>query len=180
MLLLSSPPRWPASTEDAGSVASFSPLTTADAGAGADVAPERVVARANGDGDRSSRVGLPQRSVLGVVLGALAGAVGLKLWEGLVQRLGGGGGGGGGGSGSAAKAEVERGEAGVKIEKAAGEAAVEATVAEEEAVGVHQARIQALEDQLAVRSEGGDFASWPLDDVAFCVIAEGEVLLIWP
>lgn len=84
----------------------------------------------------------------------MAGAVGLKVWEVLAQRRSGGGsgrgdgggGGGGDGGGTAKGGEVE----GSGGEEVGGGQIEGAAVVTEEAVGVQQAKIQALEDQLAV------------------------------
>lgn len=76
------------------------------------------------------------RSIIGAVLGALAGAVGLKVWEGFVCHRGvseGRGEGEGGEGGATAAAEEGEGREG------------------ETEVGEQQGKIQALEDQLAVR-----------------------------
>lgn len=102
--------------------------------------------------------------MLGAVAGALAGAVGLKLWEVLVQRRSGGGDGGsdGGGDGrSTTQAEVEGGE---------GKDQIEGTAVAEETVGAQQAQIQALEDQLAVRVRGwfGDGCRYHTNMVERC------------
>ncbi|CAM9301094.1 unnamed protein product [Ectocarpus sp. 4 AP-2014] len=86
-----------------------------------------------------------QRSVLGAVVSALMGALGLQLWEGLVR------GGASAAAAAAAAAEVEGGvsRGGAEEEE---ETAVAAAVMEEEAA-LQQEKILALENQLAYLEE---------------------------
>ncbi|CAN0208504.1 unnamed protein product, partial [Ectocarpus sp. 8 AP-2014] len=106
-----------------------------------------VVAPDDGDEPRPGERWQHHRSVLGAVVSALAGALGLKLWEGLVR---GDASAAAEAAAAAAAAEVEGGVSRGGVEEE--EEAVAAAVMEEEA-SLQQEKILALENQLAYLEE---------------------------
>ncbi|CAM9852719.1 unnamed protein product [Ectocarpus sp. 12 AP-2014] len=105
-----------------------------------------IVPPDDGDEPRPGGRWQRQRSVLGAVVSALMGALGLKLWEGLVR-----GGASAAAAAAAAAAEVERGVSRGGAEEEEEEAAVAAAMEEEAAL--QQEKILALENHLAYLEE---------------------------
>ncbi|CAM9709828.1 unnamed protein product, partial [Ectocarpus sp. 8 AP-2014] len=106
-----------------------------------------VVTPDDGDEPRPGERGQHHRSVLGAVVSALAGALGFKLWEGLVR-----GDASAAAAAAAAAAEVEGGVSRGGVEEEEEEEAVAAAVMEGEAA-LQQEKILALENQLAYLEE---------------------------